>query len=378
MDSAASAGVAVNVRPANLYYLLCYASRRLEALEFLPAGADQITDATELFARVLLPEARRLIAHRLDLGYLAVTDEMRTPRGRLRLEPTLARGLLAQGRVACTFEEQSEDVVHNRILKTALAWLEASPTISPETRNALAGVLARMTHVSPLAPGPSTFRSLQLHANLRRYAHAMRVCQFVLERVVPTEEPGAYSFRAFSGDEREFGALFEGFLRGWFQAHVEETGRARVKSSRYVWRIDGEGNGLFPNLQTDICLETRKHRVILEAKCYREPLVTSRHGGGVTLRPGHVFQLHGYLNSAPQDGREARGVLVYAVDRPRVPPTRVSLNGFPFFVREIDLSRPWGEIHQALEDLFNTCTLETRDGESGMPESRYASSSSSS
>lgn len=169
----------MNVRPANVYYLLCYASRRLDALEFLPVGADQITEAAELFARVLLPEARRLLAHRLDRGYLPVTDELRAPRGRLRLEPTLARGLLEQGRADCAFDDHSEDVLHNRILKTALARLRSSPKLSAETRGALSNVLARMTHVGEAAPGPSLFRSLQLHANLRRYTHALHVCQLV-------------------------------------------------------------------------------------------------------------------------------------------------------------------------------------------------------
>jgi len=52
----------------NLYYLLCYAWNRLDEAELVNVGREDILTPQDLFAKVLIAGANRLLKKGLDRG----------------------------------------------------------------------------------------------------------------------------------------------------------------------------------------------------------------------------------------------------------------------------------------------------------------------
>jgi 5-methylcytosine-specific restriction enzyme subunit McrC len=338
----------VQVRVENLYYLLCYAWGHFGEHDFVQVGADEVRSAEELFARVLATAARRLLRQRLDRGYRGEVDELRRPRGKIHLARSMARGDDLRGVLECEFDDITDDLPHNRIIKATVKRLATVEGLKPELRHELLTVAREMPSVADAHLSSQDFQRVQLHANLRRYRLALNVCHLLHRRLLPDERTGRWQFRSFAGDEREMGLLFEAFVRAFLER--EQNVFARVERTRIRWVVEGDTNNLLPGMKTDITLRRPGHAVVLETKCYAAALHAGQFGGA-TLRSHDVYQLVAYLANFRSGGDRLTGVLLYAVDHPTVPPTRIRLLDHDVHILELNLNQPWQDIDRALRAL---------------------------
>lgn len=339
----------MQVKVENLYYLLSYAWGSFEPRDLVEIAAEDGRSAEDTFARVLITEARRLLRQRLDRGYVEERDQLRRPRGRIHVAASVARGLDARGVLECSFDESTEDVIHNRMLKATALRLAGVEALKQDLRHGLLAVTREMPMVTDVRISAHDFQRVQLHSNLRRYRLAINVCALLYRCLLPDERTGGWRFRSFAGDEREMGLLFEAFVREFLSR--EQRVFAKVDRSRIQWAVDGETHGLVPTMNTDITLRNPDHVVIIETKCYGRPLVTRPHTGGTTLRPENLNQIVAYLTNFETNASRVDGVLLYAVDTPTIPATRLRVRNHDLWIRELNLNRPWREIAQDLQDL---------------------------
>ncbi|MBL8718209.1 MAG: hypothetical protein JNL79_19670 [Myxococcales bacterium] len=340
----------MQLRVENLYYLLCYAWGCLDEHDLVDVAAQEVRTAEELFARVLHAASRRLLRQRLDRGYREETDDLRRPRGKLHVARTAARGAHSRGIIECSFDDVTEDVLHNRVLKATVRRLATVEGIGKELRHDLEAVAREMPAVTDVSITTQDFQRLQLHSNLRRYRFALHVCALLHRCLLPDQGTGQWRFRSFTGDEREMGELFESFVRAFLtqeQRVFPKVGRTPIQ-----WIVDGDPNGLLPGLMTDITLRRPGHAVVVETKCYGKPLVQRQFNRAAALRSKDVCQLVAYLaNFRRAEEERLTGVLMYAVDQPTLPSTRMRLLGHEVHVVEVDLNQPWTKIDRCLRDF---------------------------
>lgn len=338
----------MQVRVENLYFLLAYAWGHFEERDLVEISATNARTAEELFARVLLTAVRRLLRQRLDRGYREDVDELRRPRGKIHIARSAARGAELRGVLECCFDDTTEDVLHNRLLKATVMRLSTVDGLSSDLRHGLVSMAREMPTVTDIAIYANDFHRVQLNSNLRRYRLAMNVCALLHRCLLPDERTGRWHFRSFAGNEREMGLLFESFVREFLAR--EQRVFPSVKRTQIRWLVEGDTNGLLPGLNTDITLRRPGHSVVIETKCYGAPLV---HGqfGKATLRSKDICQLVAYLANFRTDGNRLAGVLLYAVDRPIVPATKMRLLEHEVHVLELNLNQSWQEIDHALRNI---------------------------
>jgi len=355
----------LQVRIENLYFLLCYAWGHFEERDLVEIAADEARTAEELFARVLVTASRRLLRQRLDRGYREDVDDLRRPRGKIHLARTVARGAEVRGVLECSFDDITVDVLHNRIIKATVKRLSMVDGLSTELRHGLLTVAREMPSVADVPIAAQDFQRVQLHSNLRRYRLALNVCALLHRCLLPDERTGRWQFRSFAGDEREMGLLFEGFVREFLAR--EQRVFPRVERTWIRWVVEGETNGLLPGLHTDITLRRPGHSVVVETKCYGTPLVSGQFGSGAKLRSSDVCQLVAYLANFRDADNRLAGVLLYAVDRPTVPLTRLRLLGHDVHVLEVNLDQPWQAIDRALRDLVGLLAADAGEARRAQP-----------
>ncbi len=348
----------MQVRVENIYYLLCYAWRHLEARDLVEVDAIRGRKPEELLARVLAACCRGLLRQGLDRAYQEEVDDLRRPRGKPNIAVSLARALPRRGVLHCAFDDLSEDVLHNRLVKAALRRVSRLSSLGSALRDEVIGVLRGFGAVSDVELTLQDFRRVQLHSNVRRYRFVLHVAELVFRTVLLDQRTGNWSFYSFTGNEQEMGHLFQAFVRTFLER--EQRTFPTVTAPQVPWDVAGDDQGLLPRMNTDIVLRRPGQVAVIETKCYGQPLVQA-HGGRPTLRAKDVYQLASYVsNLAAKEKDPVEGVLLYAVDEERMPRmTTFALTGRRCSIATLNLNEPWSSIHAALIAVVDGLAAET-------------------
>ena len=102
----------------------------------------------DILALALIAAARRAFGRGLLRGYLAHEDALYTVRGRIRFDEQIRRRFNIPLPVELRFDEFTEDIPANRLVKAAAARLGRMNLGSPEARRGLGWIAATLENVS--------------------------------------------------------------------------------------------------------------------------------------------------------------------------------------------------------------------------------------
>ena len=352
----------------NVYYMLCYAWGFARFWDTRTLGdAGKLETAQDLLGKVLAGGANRLVRRGIDRGYVDRREDLAGVRGKLAVSETAKRALRARGRVACDYEELSEDILANRIIRSSLDSLrrlgerrrsaEAKQVgLDPAVRKDVVSAYHRLGGVSVVALKRRTFGMVQLDRNRSLYRFLLSVCRLVYEsQLVDESRTDRTVFNDFRKTDRMW-QLFEEFVTGFYRR--EQTAYSVNRSGRGIGWFEPDGvtdkdRALIPSMEADVVLESRDRRIIMDTKYHRE--AASGRYGSAKLKSGHLYQLLTYLRNrqaTKPDGAKHEGILLYPqVDEPLEADIR--LEGFRIQARTINLAQPWRKIHGDLLEILH-------------------------
>jgi 5-methylcytosine-specific restriction enzyme subunit McrC len=350
----------VTIPIRNLYYLFLYAWARFPEGPIGEAGIDQSPDLPTLFASLLSAGTRRLLRRGLDRGYHTLTSELVGPRGRLRLDRIIKEATQLRGTAVCDFDELTHDALPNQILKATIANLAACAEVDKEIRRDLRLLARRLYDVADIRVSASHFRRIVISRNGREYSFLMRLCEFVFWSLMPDEHGAGTRFKQILDNDLRMSALFEDFLRSFFQLHRKEY---RVRAESQQWSVTGATEhdlAFLPRMVTDITLRHPDQTIIIDAKFYdKGALIDVLYGE--RLHSDHLYQLITYLQHErvrqPQKG--LAGMLLYAAVNTSVR-LKYELLGIPILVATVDLAKDWRDIETELHNLLDRCKTTAR------------------
>src|SRR6185503_7020741 len=188
----------MSVSVQNIYYLLCYAWDKLEARSLVNVDAIAGNRIENLLGKVLHDGVAHLIRSGFDRGYVSFEETSRRLRGKVLLLETASRSLLHQGRVACQMDDLSHDVPHNRVIKAAMTAIAGMPEIDKHIAAGLRDHCRRLHDVADIPLSVASFRKIQLHRNLARYAFLINIAQLVARSWIPDDRTGGRRFYPFT------------------------------------------------------------------------------------------------------------------------------------------------------------------------------------
>ena len=343
--------MAPTVPLATLYYLLCYAWNRLPApAAWAPGGAVPFHRPLELLTQLLLQATRRLLRTGLPLAFEEREEVLGTLRGRVALGPSLARGLLPQGRALCRFAELGPDAPLARLLAATLAALAARPGLPVALRREVQHLRRCLPGAAAAAPAAAVFGALHRQRPGGEAAFALHLCELIWRHALPAPgAPGRARLLDFRRDEALMARLFEQFVRNFYR---REQRQYRVFAEIIAWQATDAAPAaleLLPTMLTDTTLESPARKIILDTKYYAAAL-RPRHDRQRLIAP-HLYQLYAYLqNQRPAPGQALEGILLYPAAPAPAPPldARYTLGGHPVRVATLDLHQPWPGIAAAL------------------------------
>jgi 5-methylcytosine-specific restriction enzyme subunit McrC len=338
----------------NLYYLFLYAWARFPGGALVEVGIDKSPDLPNLFAKLLVVGIRRLFRRGLNREYETFTEEMLGLRGRLRLDRMIKETTQLRATAICDFDELTHDILHNQVLKATLKNLASCVDVENGTRHELRYLIRRFYDVADIRLSASHFRRIAVSRTNREYIFLMRLCEFVFWSLLPDETGNGTRFQQVLEDEVRMSAVFEDFLRNFYQLHRPDYS---VRAESIDWDVTEATEhdlGLLPRMVTDITLRHPDHTIVIDAKFYQKSLAQGPYGERV--RSQHLYQLVTYLQHARirQTGKGLSGMLIYPqVDRSLR--LHYRLLGIPVMVATIDLSLEWRKLEAKLHELLGDC-----------------------
>ena len=335
----------------NIYYMLSYAFQVLKQEDYQQVAGEKFEKIHDLFAAILEKGVSRQIKQGLYREYVPIQENLPLMRGKLNVHNTVSLRVQRKQKLACKYDEFSEDNPYNQILKVTIHRLIRVEDVASERKQALRKLIVFFGNVKLIQPDHIAWNRLIYQRNNRNYELLLNICYLVLNGMLQTTEDGSYKLISFSDEHME--RLYEKFILEYFKQHHPELS---PRSAQVKWNLTEEPDQtmiqFLPKMQTDITLQKDDKTLIIDAKYYGKTMIQSY--TKETLRSAHLYQILAYVNNMDTEHTgNVSGLLLYAKTEDEMFP-----DGEPFVIggnsigaRTLDLNQKFDKIANRLESI---------------------------
>lgn len=367
LDASANAGDSggSKIPVRNWWHMLLYAWGLVDLDGIFQSKWEDAPDLHELLTRILVDRTKRQIRRGLRGDYVDRSEALKTVRGRIDFNRTLGDLLLYKGQLHCEYQEYSVNVPRNQIIATTLQrqyrrdFSGASGAKIEGLRSDVGRLVRTLDDIDRIRLDRSVMANelRQLGRNEREYKLLLRVCEMLYRPTMPldAEEDVDEEFRNWHEKQRY--DIFETFVANFFKLRLDGSEWNVDHHKRLSWQIDETvtvGDLAVPHMETDIWVTDRESQraLIFDTKFYENPF-KNRYGNR-TVNSGHLYQLYAYLSKS--DDKELpvppTGILLYGVPSSGPGQLRTRIDGFPVFVKTLNLNQDWKNVESDLLRVF--------------------------
>lgn len=343
---------------ANIYFMLAYAWNLQPTWEKRLIDRSDYESLWELLAQLLVKSTENIFKKGIARDYVAIEEIIAGAKGRIDIGKTYRTLAWYNAKTHCNFDEFQSDIPINQAIKATIFRLLKSTGFPLEsgTRTELKKLYQRFSEISFQESNMlRTLNSFKLQRHQRHYFFPVQLCKFILKNTVFNENKGKYEFIDFERDHQKMSHLFERFIFNYYKRHAVDW---KVKRDIIHWHCEkgGVGEEFLPVMETDISLEKKDRKIVIDAKFYQQPMQSRNHYSAPKFDSAHLYQLFSYLNNLAKDESQccnstAEGMLLYPVIEP-IPRLDKIISGHHIRVESIDLNQDWKSIGRDLERLI--------------------------
>lgn len=345
----------------NIYYMLSYAFQVLKQSNYEEVASEEFEKIQDLFAAILAKGVAQQLKQGLYREYVVKNETMPVLRGKLSMPETIRNRIQRKQKLACEFDELSENNLLNQILKTTLHYLLRDDGVDTDRKAALKKILVFFDEIDLVEPSEIQWNRLHYRRNNRNYEMLINICFFVLDGMLQTTEKGDYMMASFS--DEHMAKLYERFILEYYSQH--HTYLTEVKAAQVKWDLVGETSEsmvrFLPVMQTDIFLRLKERILIIDAKYYGRTL--QHQYDKYTLHSSNIYQIFTYVKNQDKDNTgHVAGILLYAkTDEAITPDCMFNIGGNRIGAKTLDLNTDFKLIAEQLDtiakDYFQAKTI---------------------
>ena len=224
-------GLSVLIEPKigipQLLSLACYAMGVYKPQEQHLFDFQKDHAPPDALALALISAARRAFGRGLQRGYLIEEEALHTVRGRIRFDEQIRRRYSIPLPVELQFDEFTEDILANQLVKAAAVRLRQMTLNSLEARRGLGWIAAILENVSLIKFSRRNTPEVSFDRLNEHYRHVIGLARLILLHS---------GFESFRGDVRANGFLID--MNKLFQEFVFQALRERLRDSESILRAE--------------------------------------------------------------------------------------------------------------------------------------------
>lgn len=339
----------------NIYYMLSYAFdiKRLRKEDYKRVAGEEFDNIYDLFAAILEKGVSQQIKQGLYREYVPMQEELTVMRGKPDISETMRLRVQRKTKLACRFDEFSQDNLYNQILKITLYLLACADGVSEERKQALRRLSVYFGDVSLIQPRNIAWDRIMYQRGNRGYELLLNICRLVITGLLQTTEDGSYKLLSFT--DENMAKLYEKFILEYYkQEHHELDAKAAQVKWNFTAEPDKKTAAYLPQMNTDITLQKGDKKLIIDAKYYSRILVKNYSDSKEKLRSAHMYQIFAYVKNMDTDNTgNVSGLLLYAKTEDVLFPDGVPFEicGNSIGAKTLDLSKDFEEIASQLDKI---------------------------
>lgn len=291
--------------------MLSYAFSELRGIDYRYMDVEHLDTMKDLCACILTRAVSLQLKRGLIREYVTVEEDLLSPKGTISITSSITSGVIQNHRLACSYDEFSENSIRNRVVKQALSVLLASD-VKPEYKTEIRKLLRFFADVDYIDPHSINW-SMAYDRNNQAYRFLMAICKLILKDLLMTQSDGSFRMMDLL-DERAQHKIYEKFILRYYE---REWPQLHPNSSQIKWGLDDDDTpGLLPSMQSDIMLNDGHTWFIIDAKFYAKNMQNNM--GKESLISANLYQIITYVQNKKfelaKTGKpfEVVGMLLYA------------------------------------------------------------------
>lgn len=327
--------------------MLTYAFQSLRQSNFEEIAAEDFENIHDMFAAILSKGVAVQLKQGLYREYIQNSEELSVLRGKLNLQGTVKNKLQHKQKLACDYDELSENNLFNQILKTTMQILVRQKNVKQEYKVVLKKNLVFFDGVEAIEPSQIKWNLIRYQRNNQSYRMLLNICYLVLDSLLLSTEAGTVKLATFL-DERAMHSLYEKFILEYFRYHHPEY---KANPDTIPWDIDDGMIEFLPTMVTDITLKQGEKTLIIDAKYYAHTMQSQFDVS--SIHSGNLYQVFAYVKNLDKDNTgNVAGMLLYAKTQEQITPNnKYSMGGNTIWVKTLDLNLPFTQIAEQLEKI---------------------------
>jgi 5-methylcytosine-specific restriction enzyme subunit McrC len=216
----------------------------------------------------------------------------------------------------------------------------------------LVNIYRRFFEVDEIHLSSNIFGRVVLHRNNYFYDFLLKICRIIFDNILIDEKTGKYAFKDFLREDKKMAVVFESFVRNFYSREQKVFTSSVELINWNAIAIKGSEDSL-PKMKTDISLESKDRKIIIDTKYYGEALTT--HYDKQTFRSSNIFQINAYLTNIEAKGginEFCEGILLYPTVETELDEMFLFNNKHTVTFKSLNLNQPWQGIHKDLMSII--------------------------
>lgn len=343
----------------NLWYMLLYAWNEMPHSPYWQLNEVESSPSLDaLLASVLV----RIMNQRLRIGlgsnYMPEQRMLRGVRGRIHFTRSLKQRAFHRGQAFCEYQHFSVNAPKNQVIRSTLIYLAQTGYFGSQSEQAKelrhkTRVLVRLLEgIDPIEVSPEIIHRLQLERHDRDYRVMLAICDFILQRRLPTEYEGRVYVSQLQRNRLILHNLYERFVANFYRSHLQDWS---IRSQKNLEWYEKTPNPHLPIMKPDLELKEKStgRTVILDTKFTANSLIKNQWGKEM-FDSSHLYQMYAYLRTQEHlsdDQRGAEGILLYPAIHGELS-QKIDLPQHRIRIEYVDLAAPWQDIEHNLLDVI--------------------------
>lgn len=338
----------------NIYYMLAYAYRSLREDEYKRVSTENFENIHSLFAEILCISVSKQLKNGLYHEYIEKNDSIPGLIGKIDCIGTIKAQTSRTKKIACIYDDFSENNHFNQIIKTTLLYLLRKGHISNVQKRKIRQIIIYFNEVNELDVSSISWGKIYYHKNNRNYELILNICFFVLKGLLNSEGNGQYKMLDFI-DDQSMCRLYEKFLLEYYRHHYPEL---NASATHINWDIEGDASSFLPEMKTDVTLSYKGKKLIIDAKYYSN--IFQYHYNSSSFHNGNIYQIFTYVkNMDKEQNGSVSGLLLYAqTEHEIVPDSWQKMQGNDIGVMTLNLNDNFETISDRLNQIVKEKLLD--------------------
>jgi 5-methylcytosine-specific restriction enzyme subunit McrC len=341
-----------NIAIKNIYYMLSYTYQILQQRNFDEIKTESFENVPDILAAILAIGIQAQLKHGLSREYIEEQYCLSTLRGKINLKESLQLKMRNAHKLACCFDELSENHYMNQVLKTTALYLIHDDNVQRKNKDALKKSILFFSRINELELSAINWHGFHYNRNNASYLMLMNICYMILRELLLTTEKGEHKLATFF-DAQEMSNIYERFILGYYK---KEFPKYNPSSKEIKWKTTETDNYL-PKMLSDTMLVdigNKRKKLIIDAKYYEK--ISQTWYDADKIRSNHLYQIFAYVKNEDKDNTGlVDGLLLYAkTDDSKIPNSTYNLDGNQISVQTLDLNKDFFDIKNQLNSIVNT------------------------